>query len=811
MFSDAASSSPLLQNLNPEQLAAVTLPATHALILAGAGSGKTRVLTTRIAWLLQTGQVSPGGILAVTFTNKAAKEMLARLSAMLPVNVRGMWIGTFHGLCNRFLRAHYKLANLPSTFQILDTQDQLSAIKRLCKQFNIDDERFPPKQLQWFIAACKEDGQRAKDLTVRDEESRKKAEIYALYEEQCQREGVVDFGELMLRSYELLRDNAPVREHYQRRFRHILIDEFQDTNKLQYAWIKMLAGQGDEAGAGALPGGSVVAVGDDDQSIYAFRGARVGNMTDFVREFNVTHQIKLERNYRSFGNILDSANELISHNSKRLGKNLSTEAGPGEPVRVYESTSDFAEAQWFVDEVKQLVREGTERKEIALLYRSNAQSRVMETALFNAGVPYRVYGGLRFFERAEIKHALAYLRLLENPNDDTSFMRVVNFPPRGIGARTVEQLQDVARAAGCSLHDGVSAVPGKAGANLGAFVAKLDVLREQTAGLTLREIIELVLQHSGLEEHYKLEKEGEDRLENLAELVNAAESFVSQEGFGRDAVALPVDELGAALRQSPASQGLDPSAFLLDEPLPEALAPDSETGETLSPLAAFLTHAALEAGDNQAKAGQDAVQLMTVHSSKGLEFDCVFITGLEDGIFPHENSLSDAGGIEEERRLMYVAITRARKRLYLSHSQTRMLHGQTRYNLKSRFFDELPESALKWITPKNQGLAQAYGGHSGGWQGASNSGAGGARGDWAAAAFSSRNAGGERFANPPVPPQRNTPSHGLKSGMAVFHAKFGEGKVLMLEGSGDDARAQINFPRHGVKWLALSVAKLTIV
>ncbi|MBK5207684.1 MAG: UvrD-helicase domain-containing protein, partial [Polaromonas sp.] len=418
MFSEVAPTSPLLQNLNPEQLAAVTLPATHALILAGAGSGKTRVLTTRIAWLLQTGQVSPGGILAVTFTNKAAKEMLTRLSAMLPVNVRGMWIGTFHGLCNRFLRAHYKLANLPSTFHILDTQDQLSAIKRLCKQFNVDDERFPPKQLMRFIAGCKEDGQRAKDVPVRDEEGRKKVEIYALYEDQCQREGVVDFGELMLRSYELLRDNPQVAEHYQRRFRHILIDEFQDTNKLQYAWIKMLAGQGLDAaqGASAMPGGSVVAVGDDDQSIYAFRGARVGNMADFVREFHVTHQIKLERNYRSFGNILDSANELISHNSKRLGKNLRTEAGPGEPVRVYESSSDFAEAQWFVDEVRQLVRDGTERKEIALLYRSNAQSRVMETALFNAGVPYRVYGGLRFFERAEIKHALAYLRLLENPH-----------------------------------------------------------------------------------------------------------------------------------------------------------------------------------------------------------------------------------------------------------------------------------------------------------------------------------------------------------------------------------------------------------
>ncbi|MDP2034039.1 MAG: 3'-5' exonuclease [Polaromonas sp.] len=812
MFSEVAPSSPLLQNLNPEQLAAVTLPNTHALILAGAGSGKTRVLTTRIAWLLQTGQVSPGGILAVTFTNKAAKEMMHRLSAMLPVNVRGMWIGTFHGLCNRFLRAHYKLANLPSTFQILDTQDQLSAIKRLCKQFNIDDERFPPKQLMWFIAACKEDGQRAKDVVVRDEETRKKAEIYALYEEQCQREGVVDFGELMLRSYELLRDNAPVREHYQRRFRHILIDEFQDTNKLQYAWIKMLAGQGEDAAAGAhaMPGGSVVAVGDDDQSIYAFRGARVGNMADFVREFAVQHQIKLERNYRSFGNILDSANELISHNSKRLGKNLRTEAGPGEPVRVFEATSDFAEAQWFVDEVRELVRSGTERKEIALLYRSNAQSRVMETALFNHGIPYRVYGGLRFFERAEIKHALAYLRLMDNPHDDTSFMRIVNFPPRGIGLRSIEQLQDVARASGCSLHDAVSAVPGKAGANLGAFVAKLDVLREQTPGLSLREIIELVLQHSGLEEHYKLEKEGQDRLENLGELVNAAESFVSMEGFGRDAVALPVDELGVPLSQSPASQGLDPSAPLADEPLPELLTPDQETGETLSPLAAFLTHAALESGDNQAQAGQDAVQLMTVHSSKGLEFDCVFISGLEDGIFPHENSLSDAGGIEEERRLMYVAITRARKRLYLSHSQTRMLHGQTRYNLKSRFFDELPEAALKWITPKNQGFASAYGGHGGAW-GASNSGAGHARGDWAAAAFASRNPGGDKFASPPVPAQRAAPSHGLKTGMEVFHAKFGEGRVMMLEGSGDDARAQINFTRHGVKWLALSVAKLTVV
>jgi DNA helicase-2/ATP-dependent DNA helicase PcrA len=789
MFPEAAATSPLLHNLNPEQRAAVVLPHEHALILAGAGSGKTRVLTTRIAWLLQTGEVSPGGLLAVTFTNKAAREMMTRLSAMLPVNVRGMWIGTFHGLCNRFLRAHSKMANLPQSFQILDTQDQLSAIKRLMKQHGVDDERFPAKQTQWFIAGCKEDGLRPNMVEARDEETRRKVEIYQLYEDQCQREGVVDFGELMLRSYELLRDNDAVREHYQRRFRHILIDEFQDTNKLQYAWIKMLAG----------PESSVIAVGDDDQSIYAFRGARVGNMADFVREFNVRHQIKLEQNYRSYSNILDSANQLISHNKTRLGKNLRTDQGPGEPVRVYEATSDFAEAQWMVEEMRHLVRDnGTEpgfaRKEIAVLYRSNAQSRVIETALFNAAVPYRVYGGLRFFERAEIKHALAYLRLLENPHDDTSFLRVVNFPPRGIGARSIEQLQDGARAAGCSLHDAVSATTGKAGANLGGFVAKLDVLREQTQAMTLRDIIELVLQHSGLIEHYKAEREGADRVENLEELVNAAESFVMQEGFGRDAVALPVDELGQPLSQSPVSQGLDP-----DAPAPDFVAPD--TGETLSPLAAFLTHAALEAGDNQAKAGQDAIQLMTVHSAKGLEFDCVFITGMEEGLFPHENSMNDYEGLEEERRLMYVAITRARKRLYLSHSQTRMLHGQTRYNLKSRFFEELPEAALKWITPKNQGFGSGpgFGGGGGGYGQGSRFGA------------SSFGREAASFASPPVPAQKAAPSHGLRSGMQVFHTKFGEGTVLTLEGAGDDARAQVNFPRHGVKWLALSVAKLTPV
>ena len=773
------SRSPLLHNLNPEQLAAVTLPAHPALILAGAGSGKTRVLTTRIAWLIQTGQLSPGGVMAVTFTNKAAKEMLTRLGAMLPIPVRGMWIGTFHGLCNRFLRAHWKLAALPQGFQILDSSDQLSAVKRVIKAMKLDEERFVPKQVTWFIAGQKEDGRRPKDVEVRDEQSRVLVQVYQAYEDQCQREGVVDFAELMLRTYELMRDNQALREHYQRRFRHILVDEFQDTNKLQYAWLKVFAG----------PDAAVFAVGDDDQSIYAFRGAQVGNMAAFEREFKVQQVIKLERNYRSFGNILDTANELISRNTRRLGKNLRTEAGPGEPVRVREATSDFAEAQWFVEEAQQLHREGTPRSDIALLYRSNAQSRVIESALFNAGMPYKVYGGLRFFERAEVKHALSYLRLIENPSDDTSFLRVVNFPTRGIGARTVEQLQDAARASGRSLYQSVGALSGKGGGNLQAFVAMIDTMRDATRGLTLREIIEHMLHMSGLVEFYKTDKEGQDRLENLEELVNAAEGFVTQEGFGKDAVALPVDEHAGAM-----SAGTPNAVASVD------LTPDAETGEIMSPLAAFLTHASLEAGDNQAQAGQDAIQLMTVHSAKGLEFDCVFITGLEEGLFPHENSASDADGLEEERRLMYVAITRARKRLYLSFAQTRMLHGQTRYNIKSRFFDELPEAALKWITPRNQGFGSGF---------ARDYQAAWARGSGLNSIVGAGNVSGASNAAPPLVPK--APSHGLRSGQSVFHNKFGEGVIVTLEGSGVDARAQVNFGRHGMKWLALSVAKLTPV
>jgi len=817
LWSQETHSLRMLQGLNPEQLSAVTLPHEHALILAGAGSGKTRVLTTRIAYLLQTGQITPGGLLAVTFTNKAAKEMLTRLEAMLPLNVRGLWMGTFHGLCHRMLKAHWKMANLPQAFQILDTQDQLSAIKRLCKQFNVDEEKFPPKQVQWFIAGAKEEAKRPQDLMVSDPDSKKRVELYQLYEDQCNKEGVVDFAELMLRSYELLRDNAALREHYQRRFQHLLIDEFQDTNRLQYAWIKMLCGSES----------AVFAVGDDDQSIYAFRGARVGNMSDFVREFNVQHQIKLEQNYRSSGSILETANTLIQHNSQRLGKNLRTDQGQGELVRVLENASDFEEAQCLVDEVRHLLREGqnasdevgaTKRSDIAFLYRSNAQSRVIESALFNASIPYKVYGGLRFFERAEIKNALAYLRLLENPNEDTSFLRVVNFPPRGIGARTIEQLQDAATQRACSLHASVELVSGKAGVNLQAFVAKMDVMREQILGLTLREIMELVLEQSGLIEHYKTEKEGADRVENLEELVNAAESFVMQEGFGKDAP--------ATLAQ--AQSGLDQYIEGAELNASSVLAPESvnaksqgvnelpagwvnfDTGETLSPLAAFLSHAALEAGDNQAQAGQDAVQLMTVHAAKGLEFDCVFITGLEEGLFPHENSLSSVEGLEEERRLMYVALTRARKRLYLSHAQTRMLHGQTRFNLRSRFFDEMPEHTMKWVNSKKPALPSS----SRGYSGASHV------KDFSSSAYTpawarSVNTTGKKSSSEDTIPMRSKASDAsdphawMKVGMKVFHNKFGEGRILALEGIQDDARAQVDFPRHGVKWLALSLAKLT--
>lgn len=755
----------LLHNLNPEQLAAVTLPSQSALILAGAGSGKTRVLTTRIAWLIQTGQVSPGGILAVTFTNKAAKEMQTRLSAMLPVNTRGMWIGTFHGLCNRLLRAHHREAGLPQTFQILDSSDQLSFIKRLLKANNIDDEKYQPKQLMYFINSAKDQGLRAAHVDAYDDFNRKMVALYDLYDQQCQREGVVDFAELLLRCYELLSRNQVLREHYQQRFRHILVDEFQDTNDLQYEWLKLLAGA-----ASGHPS-AVFAVGDDDQSIYAFRGANVGNMTAFEKEFEVKNLIKLEQNYRSHGHILDSANLLISNNSKRLGKNLRTDAGHGEQVRVMEASSDIQEANWIIEESRHLIREGLPRSEIAILYRSNAQSRVIEHALFSASIPYRVYGGQRFFDRAEVKHAIAYLQLMDNPHNDSAFLRVVNFPARGIGARSIEQLQDAAARNGSSLYAAVPHVAGKAGSVLAGFVRLVESARFESQNLALPEMVKVVLEASQLMAHYQNEKEGADRIENLEQLVNAATLFIAEEGFDKQAPAFagPPQRAPLVAAVAGADQIIDADAAL---------------PSMMSPLSAFLSHASLEAGDNQAQVGQDALQLMTVHSAKGLEFDAVFITGLEEGLFPHENSSQEESGLEEERRLMYVAITRARKRLYLSFSQTRMLHGQTRYNMRSRFFDELPDEALKWLSPKVQPS----------WFGQSRK-----------SAWDDDTGSDNRLAQQI---QQRADSSGWRPGQSVQHAKFGEGVIVNIEGSGSNARAHINFGQFGMKLLDLSVAKL---
>lgn len=697
---------PLSLHLNPEQAAAVELPAEHALILAGAGSGKTRVLTTRIAWLLSTGLASPTSILAVTFTNKAAKEMLTRLTSMLPLNPRGLWMGTFHGLCNRMLRLHWREAGLPEAFAILDNQDQLAAVKRVMKANNVDDERYPPRTVQLFINGHKDNGRRADAVEDWDDYSRMLKTIYVEYERQCQREGVADFPELLLRSYELLLRNDALRAHYQGRFRHILVDEFQDTNRLQYQWLKLFTGENN----------ALFAVGDDDQSIYAFRGANVGNMQDFQTDYAVKHIIRLERNYRSHGNILDAANAVIARNRNRLGKNLWTEAESGEPIRIYEAATDFEEAEFIVDEARNLIRDGVNATDIAILYRANAQSRVIEHALFSAGVPYRVYGGLRFFERQEIKHAMAYLRLITNPQDDNALLRIINFPTRGIGGRTIETLQDQARQAGISLWQAACAgAAGRGAAAVVKFVQLIEAMRSQGEGLPLPELVRVMLDLSGLQAHYRLEREGEERLANLDELINAATVFVTE-----------------------------------DE----------------NDLIAFLAHATLEAGEHQVGAGQDALQLMTVHAAKGLEFHAVFLSGMEEGLFPHDNSLNDPNGLEEERRLMYVAITRARRRLYLTLAQSRMLHGQTRFGVSSRFLAEIPPELLKYL---NRGYAPSA---------------------------------------PMVAKRNETPEHGLIIGMTVEHPKFGQGVVIDAEGEGKGANVQVNFRDYGPKWLAVAYAKL---
>jgi len=745
--------SPLLANLNPEQLAAVTLPGASALILAGAGSGKTRVLTTRIAWLLATGQASPHTILAVTFTNKAAREMMLRLSALTPVNTRGMWVGTFHGLCNRMLRAHHRDANLPQLFQIMDTQDQLALIKRLYKAHGLDDDRYPARQLQYFIADAKEKGLRPNAVEATDDFTRAQVEHYALYDAMCQREGVVDFAELLLRSYELLTQKEGLREHYRRRFSHLLVDEFQDTNLLQYKWLRALTG----------PDTAVFAVGDDDQSIYAFRGANVANMQHFERDFATAERpvrlIKLEQNYRSHGTILDAANALIRHNQSRLGKNLWTDEGRGEPVRVFSAPSDFDEAAFVVDIVKGLADENVSLSEIGLLYRSNAQSRVLEHSLFAAGIPYRVYGGMRFFERAEVKHALAYLRLVAQPGDDGALLRVINFPPRGIGARSIEQLQGHASGTGTTLWQAACSgiVGGKAGAAIAQFIKLIEALRAQTQALPLTEAVDHVIAHSGLAAHYGNDKDGQDRIENLQELVNAADSFVREAAIASDA------------------------PMLSDRVAIDAASPaDGPQEGATDPLTAFLAHAALEAGDTQAEEGRPALQMMTAHSAKGLEFHTVFVTGLEEGLFPHENSLDEHTGLEEERRLMYVAITRARRRLYLTFAQTRMLHGQMRYHIQSRFIDEIPKPLVQWLSAKRRRSIDLD------------------ESEW----------GSGSTAPAQTAPRATPPPPLWRVGQNVRHAKFGVGVIIDAEGRGDDARVQVNFRDAGVKWLALEYAKL---
>ena len=728
------SSAGLLTGLNSEQLAAVTWPAQPALVLAGAGSGKTRVLTTRIAWLLQTGQASVHSILAVTFTNKAAKEMQLRLSTLLPVSVRAMWLGTFHGLCHRFLRLHHQEASLPKTFQILDMGDQLSVVKRLLKQLNIAEEIISPRSLQGFINAQKENGLRASRLSARDPHERQMIECYAAYDSLCQNEGVVDFAELMLRSYEILQSNEILRNHYQNRFNHVLIDEFQDTNKLQYAWLKLLAGEH----------AAVFAVGDDDQSIYRFRGAEVANMTRFLNEFHVGEPIRLEQNYRSVGNILTAANAVIAHNASRLGKNLHTQAGDGEKIRVLQAINDLEEAQFVVDEVKALHREGLNYMQMAVLYRSNAQSRVLEQALFRAGIPYKIYGGLRFYERQEIKHALAYLRLAVNPNDDNALLRVINVPARGIGARSVENIQAAANEAHISLWQAAISLSAK-NSKIAAFIRLIENLQQQAAQVSLQELMAAAIYDSGLMEHYRTQKgEQQERINNLEELLNAAVAFKPQE-----------------------------SGFDMET--------EYDENDPLFPVLSFLSTASLEAGEHQAGQGEDALQLMTVHAAKGLEFDGVFLTGLEEGLFPSEYSMAERDGLEEERRLMYVAITRARKRLYLTMAEQRLLHGQTHFALPSRFVDEIPEEVLQYLSAHRNSLIARQ------------------QSTQRTNPFHSRSKLAET--------QESTDFDGFQLGQNVHHERFGTGVIIDATQKVEGARLTINFGKQGIKELDTIFAK----
>jgi DNA helicase-2/ATP-dependent DNA helicase PcrA len=723
----------ILDHLNAAQREAVSAPQGNMLVLAGAGSGKTRVLVHRIAWLMRTEGLSPYAILAVTFTNKAAREMRTRLEALLGQSLRNVWVGTFHSIAHRLLRTHWQDARLPQHFQILDSDDQLRLVKRLLKDHNIDDERFPPRQVQYFISGCKEEGLRPHQVqTHGDAYLGQMVELYERYQLTCERGGLVDFGELLLRSLELLRDNPALLAHYRERFAHVLVDEFQDTNTLQYAWLKLLTGE--QAG--------ITVVGDDDQSIYGWRGARVENIRRFEQEFTDTKTVRLEQNYRSTSAILEAANALISQNTGRMGKELWTDGDRGAPISLYAGFNDLDEARYIVDTIASQVKEGTARREIAILYRSNAQSRVLEETLIRQGMPYRIYGGQRFYERLEIKNALAYLRLLLNREDDASLERVINVPARGIGTRTVEILRERARVTDVSLwqalHDCLAdaTLKGRAGNAVRAFAEMIERFDNDTAGMALHEIITHVTQASGLVEHHRSEKgeKGQARVENLDELVNAARAFTQ----------------GDALN-------------------------GQEVGEGAAAMEPFLAEAALNAGDHEADDFEDCVQLMTLHSAKGLEFPVVFIAGVEEGLFPHKMSMEEPGRLEEERRLCYVGLTRAMTKLYLTHAELRRLHGKETFQRPSRFLREIPAEYLEEVRLRGQISRPVTAGH--------------------APAQSSVDGGDD------------LPS--LSLGQRVSHPVFGEGVILNAEGSGERARVQVSFEGEGDKWLVLGFAKLT--
>ena len=720
---------PILESLNDAQREAVTAPADPLLVIAGAGSGKTRVLTHRIAWLIEVEGVSPQSLLAVTFTNKAAAEMRGRIEALLNMPVNHLWIGTFHGLAHRLLRRHWNEAGLPQNFQIIDSDDQLRIIKRLLKGEEMDDSRWTPREVQYFINGQKDEGLRPQHIQDDGDPNRRQfISLYAAYQEICDRGGLVDFAELLLRAHELLRDNPQVLEHYQRRFSHLLVDEFQDTNAIQYGWLRLLAGKT----------GVPFVVGDDDQSIYRWRGARVEHIFRFQTDFPKASIIKLEQNYRSTGTILEAANAVIKNNGSRMGKNLWTDGAKGEPIRIYSAYNERDEADFVIGRLKDWSDQGNARADSAVLYRSNAQSRVLEEALINAGLPYRVYGGLRFFERQEIKDALAYLRLISNRDDDSAFERVVNRPTRGIGARTVEAMRSYARANSCSMWRAAGAIAsdelsGRASNAVLAFLNLVERAAKETATLELHDKVDHAIHLSGLIEFFRKEKgeRGETRIENLEELVSAAKTFTG-----------------------------DPA-------------------EEMSELDAFLSNAALEAGEGQADAWEDCVQLMTMHSAKGLEFPLVFLCGMEDGLFPHQRSIADPSGLEEERSLCYVGITRAKQTLYISHAEQRRMHGTDSFAQPSRFISEIPEELVEEIRPRMSvtrpvhTVSQARG----------------------------RSRGG-------VAPGSEL---GIRLGQRVRHVKFGDGVILGCEGQGAHARVEVNFENAGTKWLVLSYANLDLM